>query len=252
MIYYEHRNGLVRMVSPILLPKDQAKSMPGFSSVFGYPESTAKIILDKGSSRDIGNLDLYCDELLLDFDSEDGIRDAREFLLMNHLAFQEYHTGNRGCHIHIPIEPISGYGLPAWLKDYVSNVFPGADTSIFKPTGIFRNAGTWHTKNPGSRKELIAEFEGNRLIIPLKEINVKFHHETEDVDAMELLSNLLFKRIKAGNRNNGVYNLVFLAKEAGMSYEEANTLIYNYNEIGVDPPLRSRELDSIINSCYRR
>ena len=92
------------------MSKIDAKTPPGFSSVFGYTEETARIITENQSSRDIGNLELYCDELYLDFDSEDGIAEALGFLNSNNIHYGPRAAGNRGKHIHISDRG----GMPLW------------------------------------------------------------------------------------------------------------------------------------------
>ena len=252
MIYYEHRNGLMRNSPPTLLPKEEAKYRLGFSSVFGYDEETAKYIMENNSLKGLSDRVLYCDELYLDFDTEEGIQAAKDFLATNKLRAQIYTTGNRGCHIHIQIVPLSGVGLADRLKQFVANVFPGADTGIYKATGIFRNIGTWHQKNPGHRKELIGLMAGDILSIPALNKTIPRFYAADQEDATDILNSLLLKKITTGERNNKMYNLAFLAKTSGMTVKDAEIILYNYNMTNVEPPLKSSEFRSIITSCFGR
>jgi len=250
MIYYEYRNGLIRVSPPKLMSKIDAKTPPGFSSVFGYTEETARIITENQSSRDIGNLELYCDELYLDFDSEVGIQPAIDYLNGENIYYSLYTTGNRGKHIHIDIVPVQGYGLPQGFKHFVAMRFPGADTSIYKPTGIIRNVGTWHQKNPGYSKQLLDTKPGRTMLIDM-DVTPRIPLSINDRgDPKELLGALLLKRITNGERNNKMYSLAKVAKESQMSKNEVEEILWHYNRSSVVPPLDSREFQNVINSCF--
>jgi hypothetical protein len=249
---YEYRNSLERFTKPNLMPFWKASGQPGFISVFGFPGETANVIINQGSTKNLDNLPLHSDTLYLDFDSDEGIESAINYITNNNLQAEIYTTGNRGKHIHIPIMPITLIGLANKLKGYVASTFPGADLSIYKPTGIIRNVGTWHSKNPGHRKELIEVIPGFILDPKLKESSHTFKIFKKDTveDADNILTQLLLAPIQEGNRNNKVYNLTYLARESGITKQEASNLLTEYNRNYVLPPLRDRELLTIINSCY--
>jgi hypothetical protein len=256
MIKYEYRLQTIRFGAPTLLPNGVAQGIIGFSSVYGFPDETQACIESIESIRGINGLPLYSDMLYLDFDSEDGVEEAEAMLQGMGVGFKKYTTGNRGCHFHIPTVPITSPILPSIHKAFVDNHFPKADLSLYKYSGLIRNVGTWHIKNPGKRKLLVKEVVGSLLtieIVPPKDRGrIKFvYEELDQTEADFLLGTMLLKEIHEGKRNNTVYMMAFLAKTAGMDYTEAEDLLGKYNQTHIFPPLDNREFKSVIRSCYR-
>lgn len=256
MIKFEYRPHLFRYGDPQLLPRDVARGIVGFSSVYGFPEETYKCIEEAGSIKDIYGLPLYSDILYLDYDSDEGVEEARQILLKMGIAFERFTTGNRGCHFHIPIIEMVGPLVPTLQKSYVDQTFPHADLSIYKYTGIIRNTGTWHLKNPGKRKATIEQVSGKKLSIDLTPPKDRsqtrvFFMDLEPDEADIILGEKLLRPIHEGGRNNGIYMLTYMAKTAKYNKQEVSELLWKYNCEMVVPPLDEREFKSIINSCYR-
>jgi hypothetical protein len=255
-IKYEYRAYLLRHGEPQLMPAQAAQGIVGFSSVYGFPEETVRCIEDSGSTRDIHGLPLYSDLLYLDFDSEEGVEEARQKLQHMGIGYERYTTGNRGCHFHIPIEAMLGPLVPSIQKAYVDQTFPYADLSLYKYTGIIRNNGTWNLKNLGRRKELIEVVEGKKLVVDLTPPRNRgetrmFYSELDPEEADIILGQKLLQTIGNGGRNNGVYMLAYMAKTAKYNKDEARDLLWQYNCTMVQPPLDDREFNAIINSCFR-
>jgi len=256
MIKYEYRSQLIRFGAPHLLPNGVAQSIVGFSSVYGFPEETATCITTIESIKGIQGLPLYSDTLYLDIDNSEFIPEVEAVLRNKGVGFSKYTTGNRGCHFHVPCEPVISPILPSIHKAFVENWFPGADLSLYKYSGIIRNVGTWHIKNPGRRKELLEEVPGKLLvldILPPKNRSKTFlvYEELDDTEADFQLGCMLLRNISEGKRNNTLFMMAFLAKTAGYDTEEATDILWGYNCSHVSPPIECQEFKTIIKSCYR-
>ena len=256
MIKYEYRPHLLRYGAPQLMPIEAAKGIVGFSSIYGFPAETARCIEDSGSTKDIYGMPLYSDILYLDYDSDEGVEEARQILINMGVGFERFTTGNRGCHFHITTKPMTGPLVPSIQKAYVDLTFPHADLSIYKYTGIIRNTGTWHLKNPGKRKELVEEVSGKRLIIDLsppkdRDQTRVFYADLDPEEADIILGQRLLNPISEGGRNNGLYILAYMAKVAMYDKAAARDMLWQYNCTMIQPPLDDREFNSVINSCYR-
>ena len=73
-----------------------------FRSYFGYPEWVWKIIESQGNSSGLGDLPVYCNEIVIDVDEDSEVEAVRQGLLQLGVFFMEY-SANRGLHFTIPI-----------------------------------------------------------------------------------------------------------------------------------------------------
>jgi hypothetical protein len=250
--WVEIRPALKRVGPPVLVPENLAESFTGFRSVFSFPKEVVKSINDAGNMAGLGDKTINCNTLFLDFDSNPKAEAEAETWLMDHkIGFEEYFTGNRGKHYHVPIEPISGHDTVANIKRFVRGVFPDADESIYKASGIFRLPGTYHEKNPGERKRLIQTVRGNTLRVESKEaFPMPLVAVESTLTSNEQFLAALFRPIGEGGRNTKFFVLGCLAKDIGLTLDEAYDVALNYNATNCWPPLEASEVFSATRSAY--
>ena len=228
----------------------------GFRSIYGYDDSAVEYILEnKGRTSHMHGYRLYSDTLFLDVDDNDTAAEMiKSKLLSMGVGFDMYHTGNRGYHFHIPIKPMYGADTAFRQKNYVKETFPGADTSIYKTTGVIRLPGTFHFKCPGKCKRLIFSAEGDTLEVKSSYIPIEgiYMDEFDRENVIDRLNQKFMTRCFEGIRNRYIYNLAFLCKLAEMDYDSARSDIFEYNNNMVIPPLPLNEVELTVKSAYRR
>ena len=158
----------------------------GFRSVYFYSESTVQRILERRHFRNLQTEVVRSEELLLDFDSKpDAAYALANTLAADDISFRLFTSGNRSVHLHVSIEPMEGTTVGQAQREWVRTHAPDADQTIYHNTALYRLPGTWHEKNPGHRKSLLAEHKGryNLIIGPwtrkppasLNEVKAKAH-----------------------------------------------------------------------------
>ena len=252
--WVEIRPSLKRFDKIQFVPLEEAYNYTGFRSVFSFSEEVKDRCVELGTSRGLTDADLKCDTLFLDFDSNSEAEDkAREWLNSHNTRYQEYHTGGRGAHFHVPISiPNDGISTSN-IKGFVRNNFPGADLSIYKTSGIFRLPGTFHEKHPGKFKRLVNEHEGQILRLGQTQVDVpmpRIFSQESDIDSKQALLNALLTMAHEGKRNTRVFIVGCMAKAAGLAQFEAEDLALKYNMFQVSPPLDPREVLAAIRSSY--
>lgn len=254
--YYEYRATGKRMGAPTLLPKNRFEGLGGFVSLFGFNQEVVDYISHTGATRGIGKFPLYADKLKLDFDnSPEAEKKALNWLREKGIGYILYNTGNRGHHIHIDIEPMERVGLAYYFEAVVKNVFPGADSKIYKPTGVIRLPGTYHAKT-GHKMTLIEEYSGKKMRISdhykLKYVPVK---QVGDVDKDMLdfwFTRDLNRDVGEGDRNTHIFNLAATAMRLNIDKDVTIQLIAEWNAKHSHPSVRDSEMLATIKSAYGR
>lgn len=162
MYLVEVRPGLRRYGQPFLVPTSMLDRYTGFRSVYEYDMETAYKIADQGGTWGMTACPVHSAELLVDFD-HGGDSPLRAELTRQGVGYEIWHSGNRSVHYHIPLMLMSGADVPARQRAWVMGVAPAADPSIYHQAGQFRLPGTFHEKNPGHRKVLLAAAPGDKL-----------------------------------------------------------------------------------------
>lgn len=234
---------------------DTCEGYTGFRSVYGFDEEGEEYITSNGGTHGIRNYKLYSDILFLDIDDDpEASQDIENKLKDMGIGFEVYFTGNRGNHFHIPIVPMYGLDTAYQQKQFVTNTFKGADTSIYKSTGIIRLPGTFHFKRPGHKKHLIRSYSGDVLCVPKEDVSAEIFKSRDGHD--EFIENKLNEKwclkVQEGNRNRAIYNLAFMNSLANKDYSEALNNIMIYNSYMVVPPLSDFEVVQTVKSAYRR
>ena len=253
---YEYRATGRRTGKPRLLNKDNFDGLAGFRSLFGFDGPAVDYIESTGATRGIGRYSLYMDLLILDFDDNPEAQEkAKAWLDSNGYSYSTYTTGNRGQHIHIPIEPLHTVGLAPLVKNIVSSVFPGADTSIYKPTGVIRLPGTYHSKT-GAKMCLLTKKSGKMMsllehkpkgFVPLP----KYMEEQDPLQLEAWLIRDLHKYVGDGGRNNHLFNICATAIKLGHDYDTTEELAKMWNSNYADPPIRDGEFFATLRSAFR-
>ena len=239
--FHEVRTDVVRVGPPII--KEIGEVIPpseyNFRSTFDYPETVANDIIRAGTTAGLKGRPLSCTTIYIDVDEHDFVDEARDILLGQGVTFEEYKTGNRGCHFHIPLSTrITGtdtlYTVTAWLKDV--GLWEFIDSSVYREGGQFRMESATHQKT-GKTKVMTNEFDGELLELdikatPKKTVNPMSIDVTGDVRNFHM--NLLQRR-GVGGRHLHIYILWQSGKEAGLSEDVIESAILEWNAAQDEP-----------------
>lgn len=152
-------------VRPFL--QEQLDKHLGFRSVYMFNKETYNYIQEKNAVRSLSKFPVYSDMLFVDFDDGDkSIETFKKVMNTSGIGWEMYFSGRKGYHFHVPIEPMYGVYVPFSQKQFILGLgIETADTSIYKHTGLFRTAGTYHNVT-GNPKELVDKQDGNVLRLP--------------------------------------------------------------------------------------
>lgn len=257
-ILYEFRAHPRRSSKPLLFEKSRIAGKNGFISVFGYPQETAHKIIEQGGTFGLAQTELYSDLVVIDFDNADAaFAKALATCMSSDFSFRAYHTGNRGYHIHIDIEPLIESGIHKRMETWVSQRFSGYDPSLYKTSAVTRIPGTVHTKT-GKTMYLVA-FNGGDVRPDIREANIPMpisaspfdDTEGSEEDLGDIFLFMLRKTIHSGERHQYAYRLAALANRIGTDKDDAHYLIDEWNSARCMPPITDRALLHAVNSAYR-
>ena len=214
---------------------EELEGRQGFRSVFGYPESTALAIRKQKSMRNISHLPVYCDTLFVDFDDQPAAAGTFcAYLDMEGIAYEEFDSGNRSYHYHIPVEPVVGSWVPRAAYDFARKHADGCDLSIYRHTGLFRLMGTWHEKRPGNLKTRIKAGEGRSITLKEPE-HWEAKHTADDQGVP--LGIITAKRVDSGGRRCYVYTIGSVCCKRNLPEEQALQIALEWNTNNAIPPL---------------
>lgn len=253
MYWVEIRAAVRRAGAPRLLPLAEVDQHRGFRSVYAYDESVVALIREQGGTHDLRGQPVYADELFVDFDSHDPTA-FRTWLRSTNLAWEEYDSGNRSVHFHIPLVPVFGVWVPDAMKRWVRSVAPTADLSFYHPSGQYRLPGTYHAKRPGQCKALVDAQMGEPLQLqaPDQRAGARLVASPGADTTPEQFYTALIGRVAEGHRRPTAWRLATMAAEIGMEFEDAVDHLDWWNSNNCDPP---HELDVLVKqaeSAYRR
>lgn len=233
--FHEVRKEVVRINVPILV--ESGEELPpaayNFRSTFDYPTEVAQKIRNARNTVGLKGLPVSCATIFVDVDKDEDVEEVRTRLLETGLAVDEYLTGNRGAHFHIPLKNrVTGttviYSVISWLKQQL--VWHLIDTSIYREGGQFRLEGAVHAKT-GKRKRLVEEVDGELLDLVLKdpptEAEVTFVPE-EEKTRRDFNMNLLLKR-GVGQRHTHLWICWRSGVKAGLTYNELTQALLSWN-----------------------
>lgn len=253
---YEVRGTKVRNGKVILVPYSDLHLYTGFRSVYGYGEEAIKHIKDTGSTAGLISAPVYSDLLLVDFDDQPEAAHAMAESLKEY-DFVKFDSGGRSIHLHVRITPMVGPDVPSIQKEWVRKYYPLADLSIYRTSGMYRMAGTYHEKNAGRFKKVIdTNFTGKSLYIDKVEIPAPKYIDRERLSDEERELQLMFllsKEIKQGTtgRNLHVFKISKVCMELGMNINEAVDLVASWNNERCYPSLSPSSIIPTVKSAYR-
>jgi hypothetical protein len=248
-LWVEIRASIRRSGPPRLVPLAEVSAHTGFRSIVAYDDAVAAQIRQQGSTANLRTCEVYADTLFMDFDSHDPT-EFRAWLQATGLGYEEYNTGGRSVHFHIPMAPIKGAWVTIAMKAWTRKHAPTADISFLHNAGMYRLPGTFHSRNPGRRKVLVCRKDG-----PLLELS-KPGRETfsayPGTGSHEELFLLLTQAVGEGHRRPRAWLLATMAAECGMEFDEAVEHLLWWNSKFVDPPHEAQTIINQIESAYRR
>lgn len=259
-ILYEVRGNKIRKSTILLVPKSELSNYRGFRSVFGFPNETAEIVLSQNSTRNIGNLATYSNDMLLDFDSNEAAADgAAEWLVNAGIDFEVWHSGGRSVHIHIETIPMQGLGVPFKHKKFIATFFGGADLSFYHAAGMYRLPGTLHEKNLGNYKRI--QYYSAGIPLDIGQYMQEFSFEPsytdvqnsskEQVDMEKMLTYQMFRYVGEGGRNRHVYIMSRLCIDLGYDIMYTTEVVKAWNDTLCNPPLSDQEIGITVSSAYQ-
>ena len=258
-ILYQVRGNKIRKSTILLVPKEDLPNYRGFRSVFGFPVETAGFILNQNSTRNIGGLATYSDDMLLDFDNNETAADAAAtWLATAGVGFSVWHSGGRSIHIHIDTLPMQGLGVPFKHKKFVATFFGGADLSFYHTAGMYRLPGTLHETNLGNYKKIHYYSAGIPLDIYTYMQEFSFEPSYTDiqnnskaqVDMEKMLTYQMFRYVGEGGRNRHVYIMARLCIDLGHDIMYTTEVVNAWNESLCNPPLSDQEISITVSSAF--
>jgi hypothetical protein len=229
MILYETRSQVARFGAPVLGNKNDNN----YRSFFGFPSSTQDLIKKQGHVKNLDDQELYCDEILIDIDDSTSVDAVLAAIKKSGFAHTVFTTGNRGCHVSIPIEPVQSKHLVYSVKLFVKGlgIWNLIDTSVFRAAGQFRAVGAKHEKT-GKQKSALYAVEGSipklRIVVPppVAHTRLDVNHEPTEQDKFQLYMNMLAAR-DPGARTPHFYILFKSCIRAGLDNPSEIILWWN-------------------------
>lgn len=247
----ELRFGVRRLGAPLLVPPQEVGQWPlrNFRSVYAYAAEDMK---GRGV-KDMEGVRLYSDQLFVDIDkTQEEVDKFKEFLISSGVKFELWHTGRRGGHFVIDIEPMVGTDIhisqAAWVREALGD---SADMTLYKPTGQWRLPGTVHEKHPGHIKHLVFKNPGKKLFIPASTIKLTIKSsETLPLETKaDWLSNMTLIRGE-GQRSLHIYILCKSCMACGIELEEAQDCVSWWNERFCTPPHDDAYVRNKVEAIY--
>lgn len=241
--FHEVREDVIRIGEPILVEVGSSTEGYNFRSTFDYPEDVATQIRAAGNTAGLRGLPVSCSCIYIDVDDSKDIDEVRERLLESCIAFDEYKTGNRGAHFHVPLAyRVTGssviYSVTQWLKKIM--IWHLIDTSIYREGGQFRLEHAVHSKT-GRYKTLVQEIDQTLLELPIVEPeqvpipSYIYNTEKGTPEAIrDFYINLVAKR-GIGQRHTHLYICWCRGIEAGLTVEEIGDALREWNKRQVEP-----------------
>jgi hypothetical protein len=255
-VLYELRNHQRRHGRVKLVTRQEAESMTGFISVFGFPEETADLIKLQSGTYGLGGMPLYVDRVILDFDDEpEAYQESIAYCCDKDWNFDAYATGNRGHHIHVYVVPYSEVGVHVRAANWAKAHFKGHDDTMFKCSGVTRIPGTHHSKTGRKMKLVDGRGLGHKpdirdAKIPMPVITVVTDEDTNE-DRGLIFTMMLNKHIHKGGRNEYAFKLAACGFDAGVAIDDLQDMVESWAMTHAHPMVSAAEIKIIVRSAYR-
>jgi hypothetical protein len=250
----------VRPIKERFIPTGTNQIPSGFRSTFTFAKTDVDRIVRQRNFRDLRDIELGCDKLLVDFDNNPlAAWRFRSWLDSQTVNYELYYSGNRSIHVELITVPFTALSTKtiAICLGFVRKYAEGCDESVYKVTGLFRLPGTYHEKCAGRRKTLLANVQGRPLdftefMAPIS-VNRRSYvapSRKDDVTAKRLLTLALQDVIVEGGRRPHVWRIGTLASDAGIEFAQALELAEQWNEQCASPPLAYDQVEHKIFEAY--
>jgi len=245
-VYYEYRTTKARSGLPNLQCSPDGQYT--YRSLYGYWTDTRDIIHSQGHTRDLAGLRVFSDCIVIDCDTEAEAVATDHLLTELGYGYEQWTTGNRGCHYHIPIHPMFGtdvvWSQRAWLKSV--GLWEIIDTSIYREGGQIRTEGAIHEKT-GKPKRILSRTKGRLLEVPMVKTpplspTVRGVVAGTPAATFDYHRNLLYPRYEGG-RHGHMFILWQRGNDAGVDDETIKDDIRWWNDNLAHPPHSVRDLE---------
>lgn len=241
IIKYEYRTEKLRRHAPRLI--NQPDNQYRYRSLYGYGPDTVDSIQSRGNTRELTGQPVFSDCLIIDCDTDEEVVEVRNRLLELNVCYEEWTTGNRGRHFHLPIKPMWGtdtiWSQVRWLREV--GLWNTIDTSIYREGGQIRVPGASHEKT-GRHKELkeVVAPTPNWLEIPIHKTPPLPTPSLQHIEGTsgarnEYHRNLLYHRTEGG-RHTHMFVLWNRGRSAGYDPEIIKDDIRWWNVNMASPP----------------
>lgn len=202
----------------------------------------------------LGSHPVAADTVFIDIDgAAEDVEATKQKLLSMGITFEQWHTGRRGGHFHIPTTFMQGSDVPwshkMWVAEHFAPMNP--DMSIYTHTGQWRLPYTVHEKNPGHVKQLIFEHVGTTLTVPMvsRPTSDRVDRST-DFDLKRNWLDNLTRECGSGQRAPHIYILCCNAVELGLDCDEATEEIQRWNSRFARPAHDERYIANKVLANY--
>jgi len=233
--YHEVRTDVKRIGPPTIVEVGEVipPSSYNFRSTYDYPQGTRDFIVSNKSTANLRGKAVSCKEIYIDVDEQENVDEVRDILFGLGIAFDEYKTGNRGCHFHVSLsDRITGtnvcHTVTSWLRDV--GIWELIDSSVYKEGSQFRMESAVHGKT-GKRKVLTDEFDGELLTLNLRvapPVTTYTDHEVTG-DKRNFFLNLLQSR-GVGGRHGHLFILWKSGRAAGFDTDTVHEAMRAWND----------------------
>ncbi len=246
----EIRTAVQRRGPPRLVPLAEVDQHRGFRSCFAYDAATVQRIREQGGTGGLRNCEVFADMLFMDFDGHDPTQ-FREWLAGSGLGYEEWDSGGRSVHFHIPMQPVFGAWVPQACKQWTRRHAPTADVSFLHPAGVYRLPYTYHSKHAGRCKVPVGGQAGHLLTLA-KPADERYVPAAIQDSTPERFYTMLTKAVGEGNRRPYAWHLATVAAECGMEFDDAVEHLLWWNQHLCDPAHSADAIIKQVESAYRR
>ena len=252
MWWVEVRYGVRRTHDTILLPATDPRAHTAgpysFRSVYEHGD-----VRWAGDTGGPVHYQLHSEQLLVDIDgSAEQLSLLCDNLQRQLVAYSCWHTGRRGGHVAIDIEPMTGPRVADDQRHWVQTHVTGADMTIYRPRAMWRLPYAVHEKAPGNIKTLVETRPGRKLVIAAAPpapppVSLLGAPATRD-DWMRTITH----QCSEGGRSTNMYILAKQAVSLGISCADAIQAALWWNKTWCRPPHDPRYVAAKVAANYRQ
>jgi hypothetical protein len=226
---------------------------PGYSSVYAFSESDARMIRMQGNSRGFARFSVYGECLILDIDGGDAqMKRVIPKLDALGLGYQVYISGGKGYHIYIPHDPIYSPDLPYSHLRWIEDNGIECDKSLYQHARILSLPGRVHLTT-GNRKQFVESKEG---VMPVIELHTAPSFNIPEGDNKDLmfvfrqLSRLIEHEPEQGKRHTRLWSAAANCAAAGLSQTWVEEILQEVNSKWQSPK-DPEEVVKAISQAYK-